>query len=109
MLKFVKKTIDMGLFSNLFGGGRNERVQELLNEGAVIIDVRTKGEFQSNHVQGSKNIPLPELRGKVKKIKAMNKPVVVCCASGVRSGQAKSILEKEGITVENGGGWRSLA
>jgi len=39
----------------------------------------------------------------------MNKPVVVCCASGVRSGQAKLILEKEGITVENGGGWRSLA
>jgi len=65
LLKFVKKTIDMGLFSNLFGGGRNERVQELLNEGAVIIDVRTKGEFQSNHVQGSKNISLPELRGKV--------------------------------------------
>lgn len=98
----------MGLFSNLFGGGRSERVKELLDQGAVIIDVRTKGEFQSRHVKGSKNIPLPELRGKVKKIKALNKPIVVCCASGVRSGQAKTILAKEGITVENGGGWRSL-
>jgi len=75
----------MGLFSNLFGGGRNERVQELLNEGAVIIDVRTKGEFQSNHVQGSKNIPLPELRGKVKKIKAMNKRRRMALISVIKS------------------------
>lgn len=98
----------MGILSNLFGGGRQERVKDLLEKGAIIIDVRTPGEFQRAHNKGSQNIPLPELKGKISKIKAMNKPVVVCCASGVRSGQAKTMLEREGITVENAGGWRAL-
>lgn len=98
----------MGLLSKLFGGGRKERVAQLMVEGALIIDVRTPGEFKGGNIKGSKNIPLPELRSNIAKIKALKKPIVVCCASGIRSAQAKTILEKEGIKVENGGAWRSL-
>jgi len=98
----------MGLLSKLFGGGRKDRVIQLMAEGAVIVDVRTPGEFKGGHIKGSKNIPLPDLRSSVSKIKALKKPIIVCCASGMRSAQAKTILEKEGIQVENGGAWRSL-
>lgn len=98
----------MGILSKLFGGGRNERVEALLANGAVIIDVRNPGEFAAGRIEGSKNIPLPEIRSNINKIKALKKPIVVCCASGMRSGQAKMILEKEGIEVENAGGWHSL-
>lgn len=98
----------MGILSKLFGGDRKNRVAQLLAEGAVIIDVRNPGEFKGGHIEGSKNIPLQEIRSQIGKIKALKKPIVVCCASGVRSGQAKMILEKEGLTVENAGGWRAL-
>ena len=98
----------MGILSSLFGGGRSEKVAEFLENGAVIIDVRSPGEFQSGHNKGSKNIPLQNISGSIAKIKAMKKPIVVCCASGMRSGQAKSILEREGIEVVNAGGWTAL-
>lgn len=99
----------MSILSNLFGGGaRNERVKELLSQNAVIIDVRTPGEFQGGHVAGSKNIPLQSIQSRVAEIKKMNKPVVLCCASGARSGQATSFLKSQGIDCENGGGWTNV-
>ncbi len=96
----------MGLFSNMFGTKLD--VKELMAEGAVIIDVRSPGEFQSGHIQGSKNIPLNTISGKVQKFKKLDKPVILCCASGNRSGQAARILKAEGIDAHNGGGWRAL-
>lgn len=60
------------------------------------------------HVKGSKNIPLQSIQGQVNKIKKMNKPVVVCCASGMRSAQAASILSQAGIETVNGGGWAKV-
>jgi phage shock protein E len=55
--------------------------------------------------QARKNFPLKQLTTQIDAIKALNKPIVVVCMSGIRSGQAKTILEKEGIEVENGGSW----
>ena len=98
----------MGFLSNLFGGKNKQQVRQLIAEGAVIIDVRSPQEFKMGNYRGSKNIPLDRIAAEAKKIKALNKPVVVCCASGMRSGQAKAILEKQGIQVTNGGGWTSL-
>ena len=81
---------------------------ELKKNGASIIDVRTAGEFSSGHIKGSKNIPLQSLSSKLNKIDK-TKPVIVCCASGARSGSAKRILESNGFeNVYNGGGWHSL-
>lgn len=98
----------MGLFSKLFGGGKRERVNVLLERGAIIIDVRNPGEFAGRNYKGSINIPLQEIVKNIHKIKAHQKPIVVCCASGVRSASAKNILAKAGIEVENAGGWRAL-
>ncbi|WP_070138224.1 rhodanese-like domain-containing protein [Crocinitomix algicola] len=98
----------MGIFSRIFGGKRKSKVKELLEKGAIIIDVRNPGEFQRGHIKGSKNIPLQEIKSAMGKIKELEKPIIVCCASGVRSAQAKTILLRAGLEVENGGGWRSL-
>jgi phage shock protein E len=96
------------LIKNLFGLGPKVDYQELVKNGAQIIDVRTKGEFQSGHIKGSKNIPLQSLQNNMKKIKK-DKPVITCCASGMRSGSAKSMLKANGFSeVYNGGGWMSL-
>ncbi|MDH5366070.1 MAG: rhodanese-like domain-containing protein [Cyclobacteriaceae bacterium] len=98
----------MGLLDLLGFGKRKEQLREALSNGAVIIDVRTKGEFSSGNIKGSQNIPLDKIRGQVERIKKMNKPVIVCCASGMRSGSAKSILKSSGVECYNGGGWHSL-
>jgi rhodanese-related sulfurtransferase len=77
-------------------------------KGAVIVDVRTPGEYQGGHIKGSKNIPLNVLSEKMEEIKKWNKPVISCCASGMRSAQATSILKNNAVDAMNGGGWSSL-
>lgn len=96
------------LFKNIFGSGQKTNLKELVNNGAQIIDVRSKAEYQSGHVHGSINIPLPNLSGNLSKIRK-DKPVITCCASGMRSASAKNILKSNGFAeVYNGGGWMSL-
>jgi phage shock protein E len=93
---------------NLFGLGPKVDYKELIANGATIIDVRSKAEFQGGHIRGSVNIPLNNLQGHLTKIKK-DKPVITCCASGMRSASAKSILQSHGFKeVYNGGGWMSL-
>lgn len=98
----------MGLLSMLGLGGKSESVKEFMDKGAIIIDVRTPGEFQGGHIKGSKNIPLNTIGNQIESIKKLNKPVIACCASGMRSSQATSILKSNGIEAMNGGGWASL-
>lgn len=98
----------MGIL-DLFGlGNKTNDIKEFVEKGAVIIDVRTPGEFVSGHIKGSKNIPLDTISSKINEIKKLNKPVIACCRSGMRSGQATSILKQHGIDCINGGGWDSL-
>ncbi|MEP6794723.1 MAG: rhodanese-like domain-containing protein [Saprospiraceae bacterium] len=78
-------------------------------KGAVILDVRTKSEYASGHIKGSVNIPLEQLSSVPDKLKDKNKPVITCCASGIRSASAMRFLKSNGYTnVQNGGGWKSL-
>lgn len=71
----------------------------------TIIDVRTHGEFMGGHVAGSINIPLNELPNRLDEVKAMNDEIILCCASGNRSGQATYFLQQNGIECSNGGSW----
>lgn len=98
----------MGLLDFLGLGNKSETIQEFLEKGAIIIDVRSPGEFSGGHIKGSKNIPLNKINAKINEIKKLNKPVIACCASGMRSSQATSILKQNGIDAINGGGWQSL-
>ncbi len=91
----------------MLGMGPEVDFRELVKNGATIIDVRTKGEFESGHIRGSINIPLNNLSTNLSKIKK-DKPVITCCASGMRSGSAKGLLKSNGFEVYNGGGWMSL-
>ena len=76
---------------------------------ATIIDVREPGEFSMGCVEGSINIPLGQVSYKVEEFKAMKKPLVLCCASGNRSGQAVQFLEANDIDdIYNGGGWNEV-
>jgi phage shock protein E len=94
-------------FKNLFGGN-SISFAELMKNGAQIIDVRTEAEFSGGHIKNSKNIPSQNLSQNLSKLNK-TKPIITCCASGMRSASAKSILEKNGFTeVHNGGGWKSL-
>jgi len=93
---------------NLLGLGPKVDFKALLQNGATIIDVRSKGEYQGGHIKGSVNIPLDSLGGNLSKIKK-DKPVITCCASGMRSASAKAMLKSRGFAeVHNGGGWMSL-
>ena len=74
----------------------------------IIVDVRTPEEFNSGHVDGSVNIPLQEIQQRMDEIRKFSQPVVLCCASGGRSGQAAAYLKSQGIKCENGGSWISL-
>lgn len=82
--------------------------RQLLQNGAVIADVRTPGEFKAGHIPDSLNYPLDSIRSKIPELKKMNKPVITVCRSGTRSGMAKGILASAGIEVYNGGAWTSL-
>lgn len=90
----------------LFGKGTD--YEKLISEGAVIVDVRTPGEYSSGHVKNSINVPLDKINGKIEMLKKKNKPVVACCASGMRSGSATAILKRNGIEAYNGGSWTSV-
>jgi rhodanese-related sulfurtransferase len=97
----------MGLFSFLFGN-KTKKIQDFVSRDAVILDVRTKAEFASGAIPGSKNIPLQQLSVRLAEIKKWNKPVITCCASGMRSGSAARMLRVSDIEALNGGGWASL-
>lgn len=82
---------------------------QLITEGALIVDVRTTGEYAHGHIDGSINIPLDKLSSNLKKMKDKNKTVITCCASGARSAAAKGVLTSNGYqNVVNGGAWHRL-
>ena len=74
----------------------------------TIIDVRTPSEFMGGHVASSINIPLQEIQQRINEINAMPQPILLCCASGNRSGQATVYLKSLGIDCENGGSWMDV-
>lgn len=93
----------------VFGFGPKEDYAALVKQGAIILDVRSKGEYAGGHIKGSINIPVNTLSQNLNALKDKNKPIITCCASGMRSASAKSILTSNGYTeVYNGGGWMSL-
>ncbi len=93
----------------LLGFGPKVNYAELVKQGAIILDVRSKGEYAGGHIKGSMNISVDALSSNLSKLKDKNKTIITCCASGMRSASAKNILKSNGYTqVHNGGGWSSL-
>lgn len=74
------------------------------NEGTVV-DVRTPAEFRGGSVSGAVNIPLNEIPLRMEELKELEAPLILCCATGNRSGQAENFLSRQGIECINGGSW----
>lgn len=99
----------MSFLGKLMGLGKPAAdFKQLQAEGAIIIDVRSEGEYRGGHLDGSRNIPLDKLQNQLSKL-PKDKVIITCCASGMRSGSAQALLSRAGYTAYNGGGWTSLA
>lgn len=99
MFSFLKK---------LFSSEPPVDFKELMRHGAIVLDVRSKGEYQGGHIRGSVNIPVNRLTENLSKLKK-DKVIITCCASGSRSGVARRILKSNGYTqVYNAGPWTRL-
>ena len=99
----------LNTIKKLLGFGPSVDYADLVKQGAIILDVRSKGEYSGGHIKGSINVSVDALSNNLAKLKDKNKTIITCCASGMRSASAKSILKSKGYTnVYNGGGWSSL-
>jgi phage shock protein E len=84
-------------------------IKKIISENqGTIVDVRSQGEFRGGNVSGSINIPLQEIPDRIEELKNMKSPIVLCCASGNRSGQAHGYLAQQGIECYNGGSWMDV-
>ncbi|HEY5749290.1 MAG TPA: rhodanese-like domain-containing protein [Chryseolinea sp.] len=93
----------------MFGIAPSANYAQLVKEGAIILDVRTKGEYAGGHIKGSMNISVDQLSANLHRLRDKQKPIITCCASGMRSASAKGILKANGYKqVHNGGSWSGL-
>ncbi|HPM29996.1 MAG TPA: rhodanese-like domain-containing protein [Chryseolinea sp.] len=93
----------------IFGMEPSADYASLVKDGAIVLDVRSKGEYAGGHIKGSLNISVDQLERNLNQLSDKNKTIITCCASGMRSASAKSILKSKGYTnVHNGGSWASL-
>ena len=101
--------IALGLVYYFYNSNQKSKLaMEKINNGAIVIDVRTINEFKSGNYKNSINIPLNAISSQIEEIKTYTEEIVVVCASGNRSSQAKEILKGYGIEVTNGGSWVNL-
>lgn len=100
----------MGLISRIFGYSyTDQKLEAAVAEGAMLVDVRTPGEFASGSVRGAINIPYDQVTRNLNQFEGKS-AIIVFCRSGARSAQAKNILERNGIkNVINGSTWQHVA
>ena len=102
----------MNILNKIFGNSaetENKDLKDIYKAGAVIVDVRSKAEFDGGHVDGAINISLDTLSANLSKLGDKDSQIITCCASGGRSAVAKNLLNSAGYkNVHNGGGWQSL-
>ncbi len=90
-----------------YAKGNKKDYKDLLDQGAIIIDVRTESEYKSGHIKNSINVPLKDLTYRINEFdKKYN--IVTVCAVGIRAESAKKFFESRGYNVANGGRWTNL-
>ena len=94
------------LLKNLFGPKADFKA--LVQNGAVIVDVRTADEYKKGHIKNAINIPVEKISSQAAKLKKEGHVVITCCRSGARSGMASELLKQNGVDAYNGGPWDSL-
>ena len=106
MAGFMIENLSHGLVEQFFP----EDVDALPRDGSVtLLDVRTPGEYADGHAEGFVNLPVDDLRERLREV-PVGKPVYVICQSGLRSYIACRILAQQGFKCYNlSGGWRFYA
>ncbi|ADN76850.1 Rhodanese domain protein [Ferrimonas balearica DSM 9799] len=106
----VSLVLAMGVQGGVIASERAETAWHWVEEGALLVDVRTPGEFAAGHLPGAINIPLDQLPGRLDELgDSKSQPIVVYCRSGNRSGQALNWLSRQGYQqVQNGGGLEEM-
>lgn len=79
----------------------NTHHRQLIEQGALLLDVRTRDEFQDGHVSRAVNIPVQELAQRISEVGPKTRPVVVYCRSGGRSAAAAQLLTQAGYQVRD--------
>jgi phage shock protein E len=88
--------------SNTIVMTQKEIIQKKLG---TVVDVRSVTEFNGGHIEHAINIPLQQIEARLDELKTLTEPLILCCASGGRSGQAHHYLSQIGLECYNGGGW----
>lgn len=98
----------MGIFTKIKEMMMGEQVdyKAKIANGAILVDVRSVEEFKGGHAPGSKNVPLHLLPTRINEFKG--KEVIVVCLSGGRAGQARNLLQQNGVTAYNAGPWQNV-
>ncbi len=90
-----------------YAKGNKKDYKDLLDQGAIIIDVRTESEYNSGHIKNSINVPLKDLTYRINEFDKKDN-IVTVCAVGIRAESAKKFFESRGYNVANGGRWTNL-
>lgn len=77
-----------------------DEARRLVEGGATLLDVRTRGEFEQGHLEGAQLVPVQELAVRLAEV-PRDRPVVVYCRSGHRSSQAAALLAESGYEVHD--------
>jgi len=86
----------------------DDGLDQLIKKGAIILDVRTEKEYETGHIEGSKNISLGTIRERYTELDP-NKTYITVCSHGLRSVKVETILKEKGFKhVYNGGAWSDL-
>ena len=99
----------MGLFGMFSNKDTTKNIEEYLQKGAIVLDVRTLPEWNEGHVKGSKHMVLNTVPENLDVIKGLKKPIIAVCKSGGRSQSATDFLSQHGLDVINGGPWQNVA
>ena len=103
----IKDINIMGILNKLFKIPDKKELKDKVNNGALLLDVRTKEEFDAGHAEDSVNIPVSDLGKEIDRI-SKDSPIIAFCESGARSAHAVRFLNKNGFQAYNGGSWKTF-
>lgn len=100
IITVILAALMIGAFLYLRSAGKTDgaSARELVAKGAKLVDVRTPDEFGDGHIEGAINIPVSDIEARHGELGDKGAPIVVYCASGMRSAGAKSKLVKLGFS-----------
>lgn len=99
LLAALAAAVIVFMLMSRMGKASSAEARKLVESGALLVDVRSPGEFAGGHLPGAINVPVQEIGARAKELLKKGKPIVVYCASGMRSGSAASALKGAGAQV----------